>query len=156
MAENQDTITHVVEDSKKSLENTFIWIGIIVLIFGILIISIVKKNNSTFSISSMIFALALLFLVSMIFIFFFKIKSKTGKKIESLQENVRVPNPVSKDDLLYKLKNESLKNTEFFNEVKTVTEITPKDIGHNLLYIFDVETLYTNSKGTYNGYNLSC
>ncbi len=149
MAETQDSVTHVVEDSKKSLENTFIWIGILVLVFGVLIISIIKKNKPSFSISSMIFSLLILFIVSMLLIFFFKIKTKAGKGVESLQENIRVPNPVSKKDLLYKLHNEALKNIEFFNEVKEVIETTPKDIGRNLLYVFDIESLYKNKKGNY-------
>lgn len=147
MAENQDTITHVVEDSKKSLENIFMWLGLIVLVFGLIIIGIIKKNTESFSVGSMVFAMILLILVSSILIFFFKVKDKAGKKIDKLQSDVRVPNPMSKNDLLYKLKNESIKNIEFMNEVKNVTETYPKYIGGNLIYIFEVECLYTNNKG---------
>ncbi len=147
MAENKETIEHFADDSEKTLQGMFVWIGLVLLVFGTIIILLIKKNVENFSVSTAVISIIVLTAISFFLIFFFKIRDKTGKKIEKFQTNIKLPQPVAKETLLYKFKNEELKNIDFFNEVKSITGTYPTPIGSNLIYVFEVESAYENSKG---------
>lgn len=147
MEETEQSIVHEGETGKNNTEKFFMWFGSLILLFGIIIILFIGFTNPSFTTGRIVLTLLALLIISLIIIFFFKIKESLQKRLSKTLSETRIPEPVSKDYIIEKLKYESLKNTEFFNEVKKINKSETYNKGNNLIYAFDIDVLYPDNNG---------
>jgi hypothetical protein len=137
---------------KNNLERAFKWIGIIVFVFGIIFVSIYIFSAEDFSYGGVFFVIFIVTLISLILIFFFRIKERMGHLSKKYAEQIQIPEAVTPTQLEKHLKNNALKNKNFLNEIKEIEKVIPHHVGptmsnSNLIYDFKIKSLYKNEDG---------
>ena len=140
--ENQTVVKP--EDKKSNSEKTLRTVAIFFGIFAIISVIFYAIKNPDFKIWVLISIVVGVVIVIWILYNFFKLQKKAKDLLEGKPEEDKIPEPASREIITKRLYT-SLKNPEYMNEVRNVLDTRVYNIGGNLLYCFEVETLYKDT-----------
>ncbi|MFW6026204.1 MAG: hypothetical protein ACOCRX_07665 [Candidatus Woesearchaeota archaeon] len=143
MAEDkeQEQINIQSDTKQRKTERVMKLLSFIILIFGIIFLIIVAQS-SDIAIGWIVLTFIILLIISLFFMFFTKLKEKIESWREKAEDKETTPKEAPPEKIKQKLKDEALKNTEYFNEVKEVLSNSTETINNNTIVTYKVKTLY--------------
>jgi len=130
------------ESKEKGLERYFKYFAGVGIILGVVGVIAYSRYNPEFPLFWVVVIIVGLVAIALLSFFGFGWKKKYEEYKKKHEEEDRIPPPASKERVMDVMWT-ALTNDTFYNHVKEVQNITPHNIGDNLIYDFKVKPLYS-------------